>query len=93
VNYFVVIPEAQAIIHSRGVYRQVPLFERGGRLYAKQGSGFVRLFQGGGTSCPAVKWAEIDPGEGSYAEQSGYVTYLPPAGQIEGTARVAVAAE
>lgn len=92
-HYFTAVPEAQAIVHARGVYRQVPLFEREGRLYAKQGTGFVRLFQGGATSAPAVRWAEIDPGEGGYAEAQGHVRYLAPVGAIEGSATPALAAE
>lgn len=92
-NFFTVIPDAWGIIHSRGVYRQVPLYERAGRIHAKYGAGFVRLNQGGGTSCPNVRWAELDPGEGSYSEGGSFVTYIPPAGQIEGAATRAVAAQ
>ena len=33
-DFFTVIPEGQGIIQARGVYRQVALFERKGRVYA-----------------------------------------------------------
>lgn len=63
---FHVIDGAQAILHSRGVYRQVPLFRREDRIYAKWGSGFVRLGSGSGTSVPHVSWRAID-GLGAFA--------------------------
>ena len=76
-NFFTIIPEAQAVIVVRGVYRQVPLFERGGKIYAKIGNGFVRLMQGGGMSTPAGKWIEYDVPEGEAVEAQGYLTYTP----------------
>lgn len=70
-NFFTVITDAQAILHSRGVYRQVPLYARGEKVYAKYGGGFVRLSIGGATSSPNVKWAEYDPGVGIITEKTG----------------------
>ncbi|MGB1216148.1 MAG: hypothetical protein ACPG4X_22500 [Pikeienuella sp.] len=74
-NYFSAIPEGQAIVHSRGVYRQVAIYERAGRVYARYGAGYVKLSQGGSTSHPNVRWAEIDPGDGTYSEAKGAVSY------------------
>lgn len=74
-KYFSIIPEAQGIIHTRGVYRQVPLYERNGSIHAKHGSGFVRLSVGGATSCPSIRWSEIDTPEGEWAEKGHLVTY------------------
>lgn len=74
-NFFTIIPEAQGIIHQRGVYRQVPLYERAGRIHARIGSGYVRLSQGGSTSAPNVRWAEIDTPLGEWREQGGFVDY------------------
>jgi hypothetical protein len=90
-NFFTIIPEAQGIIHSRGVYRQVPLYQRGdGRVYAKIGSGFVRLSQGGATSAPNVKWAEgLYAPEGHFNEAGSFVQYLAP----EAPKMIGVAAE
>lgn len=78
-DFFTAIQEAQAILHSRGVYRQVPLFTRGGHVYARQGTGFIRLMQGGTTSSPNGKWIEIYMPEevGSYREHQGYVNFKP----------------
>lgn len=75
-NFFSVIPEAQGIIHAAGVYSQVALYERGGRVYAKRGSGFVRLSQGGATSAPSIRWAEIDTPLGQWREAGGFVEYI-----------------
>ena len=79
-TFFTIIPEAQAIVHVRGVYRQVPLYLRGERIHAKYGAGFVRLSQGGSTSAPNVRWAEIDTPCGTWSEQGGYVTYAAEEG-------------
>ena len=78
-DFFTAIQEAQAILHSRGVYRQVPLFERGGHVYAKQGQGFVRLMAGGTTSTPNGKWIDIymPPESGPFREHQGYVKFSP----------------
>ena len=77
-NYFTAIPEGQAITHTKGVYRQSPIFQRGGKIYARHGAGYVRLMQGGSTSAPSVRWAEIDTPEGQWSEDGGYVTYEGP---------------
>lgn len=52
------IPEAQIVTRSKGVYKQVKLYRRGGDLYAGHGSGFVRLLAGGGTTAPNVSWQD-----------------------------------
>lgn len=77
-DYFSIVPEAAAIITRGGVYRQVQVYQRAGRLYAKYGAGFVRLIQGGSTSSPNIKWAALDTPEGSWSEAGGYVTYKAP---------------
>lgn len=57
---FHVIDGAQAVLCSKGVYRQAPLFYREDRIYAKWGGGFIRLGSGNGTSVPNVSWRSID---------------------------------
>lgn len=74
-DYFTAIPEGQAITHINGVYRQIPIFERGGKIYARHGAGYVRLFQGGQTSAPNVRWSDIDTPMGQWTEHTGYVFY------------------
>ncbi len=78
-DFFTAIPEAQAIVFSKGVYRQTALFARGGKIYAKHGSGFVRLMQGGGSSHPNLRWYEVHVPEeaGTWREHQGYVDYFP----------------
>lgn len=82
---FTIIEGAQVIVHSRGVYRQVKVFQRGDRIYAQHGSGYVKLYCGGATSAPNIRWAEIDPGDGSYVEAAGKVTYIAEDKTIDGT--------
>jgi len=78
-KFFTIIDDAFAIIHQRGIYRQARVYLRGDVMYAGYGAGFVKLSQGGATSAPNVRWAEIDAGAGSYSEASGRVTYVAPA--------------
>lgn len=74
-NFFTEIPECQIIILTSGTYRQVAGYERAGRIYAKIGSGYVRLNQHGSTSHPKAKWIEIETPNGQWVEAGGYVTY------------------
>lgn len=76
-NYFTAIDEGFAIIRNRGVYRQAPLYEREGKIYAKHGSGFIRLLQNNGTTVPTIKWNEIDTPHGSYTADMGGLSYTP----------------
>lgn len=57
------IDGATALLRSRGVYRQTTLHHRNEAIYAKWGSGFLRLGIAGATSSPYVSWLDIDPGE------------------------------
>lgn len=53
------LPGDTALLVSGGVYRQAPLFERNGVLFAKWGAGFIRLTVTGATSAPAVQMHEL----------------------------------
>lgn len=44
-----------AVLVEGGVYKQVPLFKRNGYLYAKLGSGFVKLYADGSTTKPKCR--------------------------------------
>lgn len=74
-EFFTAIPEGQAVIYSNGVYRQTSLFMRGDLVYAKYGSGFIRLSQGGSTSHPKFRWADIYTPNGEWFESGGFVRY------------------
>ena len=59
-NFFTPVEDGFALLRSNGVFKQVPLFTRGDRLYAKWGSGFIGLmvFQQATTN-PSVAWVEL----------------------------------
>ena len=48
------------VLRSKGVYRQVDLYQRGGELFAKFGSGFIGLRRNEGTTKPDVMWEHMD---------------------------------
>jgi hypothetical protein len=64
------IPDGLVITLQKGIYRQTPLFQRAGNVYAKIGSGFIRLYKNGGTSVPSISWKEYDPGQAKIGEDS-----------------------
>lgn len=61
-NYLTEIPSAFLWGRKSGVYNQYPLFKRDETLFAKVGSGYVRLHASGATTVPSFTWLEIDPG-------------------------------
>lgn len=58
---FHVIEDAVVILRSKGVFKQVKAYERGGYIYAAHGSGFIRLSVNG-TSVPNVSVDALDLG-------------------------------
>lgn len=55
------LDNAVAVLTSRGVHREVPLFERAGFVYAKWQGGFIQLREHAcGTSVPNVQWAYVE---------------------------------
>lgn len=62
-NLFHIIDDGAVIVRNKpGVYRQVKLYERDGKLYAGHGAGFVKLIAKGRTSHPNISWLEADAG-------------------------------
>lgn len=70
-----------ALLLSKGVFRQVPLYERGGVVFAKWGSGFVRLTQTGGTSSSAVQFTELIYEGPLFADAFGRLAFEPGEGR------------
>ena len=48
-SVFKVIPDAYAVSVTKGVFKQVEVYERDGLIYINHGSGFVRLVRGSHT--------------------------------------------
>jgi hypothetical protein len=48
------------ILQKNGVFMQSDLYRRGEGVYAKQGSGFIRLRNNGETSVNNVRWLDIE---------------------------------
>ena len=58
------ITDAHALLLSKGVYKASPVYTYDGKLYAKQGTGYIRLNPSKSTSCSSVTWSEIYLPEG-----------------------------
>ena len=76
-DLFHVIEDAQIILKAKGVYKQVKLYQRGGRLYAGWGSGFIVLMKSGGTSHPTVSWENM-PSQLEISCDGFYLRYHHP---------------
>jgi len=57
------LDNAYVWIRTKGVYKQADLYARGRQLFAKVGSGYVRLSAHSATSSPNTVWLELDPGD------------------------------
>lgn len=57
---FHIINDSSVIIKSGGVYKQVPVFTHDRQIFAKNGSGFIKLFRHlNGTSSPKISWEDL----------------------------------
>lgn len=59
-DVFSVVQDSCVILRSKGVYRQEKVYQRGDRLYAGYGKGFIRLGGKGFTTCPNVTYESLD---------------------------------
>lgn len=57
---FHIIPDADVIIVSKSVFKQAKVYRRGDALYVGASGGFVRLYAGGSTGLPNLRWDDID---------------------------------
>jgi hypothetical protein len=55
------IEGAKAILRSKGVFKQVDVFQRDGRIYAQHGTGYVGLKSDeGATTAPRLFWEHLE---------------------------------
>lgn len=66
-----------AILVSNGIYRQCNLYKRDESLYAKIGTGFVRLYADGSTSQAKTRLEALAYGGPVYADRLGRLTTSP----------------
>lgn len=59
--FFTIVNEASVTLVSGGVYRPAEVYVRGRHIYAKQGSGYIRLSgYDNSTSAPKVKYEDLE---------------------------------
>ena len=57
---FHIVEDAVVILSSKGVFKQSDIYVRKNYIYAKHGSGYIRLQRHEkGTSCPAVYYEDL----------------------------------
>lgn len=62
---FHTIDDSFVILRSNGVFKQTTCYSRNGEVYAKHGSGFIKLLKhktgsGHATTAPNISWEEIE---------------------------------
>lgn len=57
---FHIIADAEVITVTRSVYKQGKIYRRGDGIYVGHGSGFVRLYAGGNTGLPNMRWDDME---------------------------------
>lgn len=57
-DLFHALTDGFAILRKRGVFTQAPLYRRGTAIYARLGSGFVKLLSNHNTTHPDVRWED-----------------------------------
>lgn len=71
---FTPIIDGIVILQKNGVFSQADLYRRGEGVYAKQGSGFIRLRNNGETSVNNVRWLELESEPVTYDELGRMIT-------------------
>lgn len=72
---FIEIKNAFVIVRTRsGMYREAGLFRYKNEIYAKSGSGYIKLYANNCTSSDSVKWNEIQGVEYTNSTKGG-LTY------------------
>lgn len=71
-----------AVLTSKGTYYQVPLYARGGWLFAKWGGGFVRLMKDGATTKAGVRIETLVIEGNLYADGMGRLSVEQGKGKL-----------
>ena len=69
---FFPIRDGRVLIRSAGVYKHAELFKYNDFIFAKYGSGYIRLHASGTTSKTKVTWSDIEL-EVPYSFHMGYM--------------------
>lgn len=72
-----------AIVSQGGVFRQCDLYEWDGKLFAKFGSGFIRLKENGSTSKDGVNLCELQLDAPIFKDRFGRLTVTGGDGRTE----------
>lgn len=78
--FFQKIDSHAAIIVENGVYRQVDVYRRGNRLFAKVGSGFIRLMADGSTTKAKARLDAISIEKPLYKSRMGHLLLVAEEG-------------
>lgn len=72
---FHLIADSVVVLKSKGVYKQSQCYSHNGQIFAKHGSGFIKLFKhNNGTSTPNVSWDEVNlPFETAYGNTGAMI--------------------
>jgi len=76
-EFFTAIPDAKAVIHRGGIYKEVDLFHMNQEIYAKKGSAYIKLHHNRATSRRATYWKTLHIPEGVIGTRQEKFLWLP----------------
>lgn len=76
-NFFEPVEDSFVLLLRNGVYTEAKLYTRGNLLYAKQGTGYVRLHPSGTSSVNRLYWKEIFSSRGRHQTKGCDLVWFP----------------
>jgi hypothetical protein len=74
---FLPLENSTVLLRQKGTYRETSLHVHEGKLFAKKGTGFIRLLPNNGTTDRNVSWSEIWIENGTHRIVKTDVIWVP----------------
>lgn len=76
-DFFKPIEGGNALLVNNGTYMETLLYERGSKVFAKLGTGYIKLWPSGGTSKKSVFWSELNSDTGEITTEGCDLVHTP----------------
>jgi len=76
-EFFSLIPDAKAVLVTKGSYAEACLFAMNQEIYAKKGRAYIKLHSSRRTSSPNTYWKTLHIPEGVIGTQAQRFVWLP----------------
>lgn len=76
-EFFTAIPDAKAVIHRNGSYKEADLFHMNQEIYAKRGGSYIKLHSNRSTTAKSTYWKTLHISEGVIGTRQQKFLWLP----------------